>query len=110
MWWCYTYGQIPINHGLLIAKLTYGLDTESLKPTKSYLTTCLQRTKVNTSSSSRSKLPLGVPQRSALRPLLFNNYKNKLFCVTETTNMCDFAVDTTSHACHLNLKRLVIRL
>ena len=46
-----------INHDLLIAKLgAYGFDTESLKLVRSYLTNRFQRTKVNTSFSSWSKL------------------------------------------------------
>ena len=59
-----------INNDLLIAKLgTYGFDTESLKLIKSYLTNHLQRTKVNTSFSSWSKLLLRVSQGSVLGPL-----------------------------------------
>ena len=58
-----------INLDLLIAKLgTYGFDTERLKLIKSYLTNHLQRTKVNTSLSSWSKLFLEVLQGSALGP------------------------------------------
>ena len=58
-----------INHDLLIAKLSaYGFDTESLKIIKSYLMNHLQRTKVNISLSSWSKLFLGVLQGSALGP------------------------------------------
>ena len=42
-----------INHDLLIAQLgAYGFDTDSLKLIRSYLTSRLQRTKVNTSFSS----------------------------------------------------------
>ena len=48
-----------INHDLLIAKVgAYGFNTESLKLIRSYLTNRLQRTKVNTSFSSWSKLSL----------------------------------------------------
>ena len=49
-----------INHDLLMAKLgAYGFDTASLKLIRSYLTNRFQRTKVNTSFSSWSKLFLG---------------------------------------------------
>ena len=63
-----------INYDLLLAKLhAYIFTNKSLRLIKSYLTNRWKRTKINTSFSSWFKLFLGVPQRSALRPLLFNN-------------------------------------
>ena len=55
---------------------------------------------MNTRFSSWSKLFLGVPQG----PLLFNIYINDLFYLTEMTVVCNYAEDTTFHACDLNLK------
>ena len=69
-----------LNRDLLIAKLhVYSISEESLKLTKSYLTNCWQRTKVNISFSSWSELLLVVTQGSVREPLLFNININDLF-------------------------------
>ena len=53
------------DHDLLIPKLgAYDFDTASLMLIRSYLTNPFQKTKVNTSFSSWSKLFLGLPQGS----------------------------------------------
>ena len=101
-----------INHDLLIAKLhAYGFTKESLKLIKSYLSIRWQRTKVNLlqqkSFSSWSELILGVPQGSALGPLLVNIYISDLFYLTELTDICNYADDTTFHACYSNLDDLI---
>ena len=88
----------------------YGFDLASLKLIRSYLTNCFQRTKVNTSFSSWSKLFLGVPQGSVLGPLLFNICMKDLFYLTDMTDVCNYANDTTFHACDLELKSLNTRL
>ena len=100
-----------INHDLLIAKLhAYGFSKESLKLIKSYLSNRWQRTKVNLSFSNWSELILGVPQGSVLGPLLFNIYINDPFYLSELTDICYYADDTTFHACDSNLDDLIRRL
>ena len=100
-----------INHDPLITKLSaYGFETASMKLIRSYLTNHFQRPKVNTSFSSRSKLFFGVPQGSVLERLLFNIYINDLFYLTEMTDVCNYADDTTFHACDFDLKSLITRL
>ena len=62
-----------IDHELLIAKLAaYGLDHQSLKLFKCYLSNRFQRTKVGSFVSSWLLILKGVPQGSILGPLLFN--------------------------------------
>ena len=101
-----------LNHDLLITKLNaYGFTRESFRLIKSYLTNRWQRTKVNTNFTSYSELLIGAPQGSVLGSLRFNIYINDLFHITEMTNTCNYADDTTFHACDSSdLESLIQRL
>ena len=68
------------------------------------------RTKVNKQFSSWQELIQGVPQGSVLGPLLFNIYLNDLFYLAESTNVSNFADDTTFYACDNELNSLIDRL
>ena len=43
-------------------------------------------------------------------PLLFNIYINDLYVLTENTNVCNYADNTTLYACDSNLDNLISRL
>ena len=100
-----------INHELLLAKLNaYVFDKNSLQIIQTYLSNCWQRTKINTSFSLWSTLLKSVPQGSVLRRILFNIFLNDLFFILKNTEICNFADDTTPHACDTNLDELLMCL
>ena len=100
-----------LSHDLLIAKLqAYGFEYKSLALIKSYLNNRWQSTKINTSFSSRSELLTCVPQGSVSGPMLFNIFINDLFYLFDDIDVCNYADDTTIHACDATLKILAERL
>ena len=51
-----------------------------------------------------------VSQGSVLGHLLFNIYLNDLFYISESTNLCNFADDTTFYECDKDVNSLINRL
>ena len=100
-----------LNYDLLIAKRNaHGFQHDILKLLHSYLFNQWNRTKVNTSFSSRKELNKGVPRGSVIGPILCNLYLNHLFYLFNFTKVCNFANDTTFHACNNDLNNLIKRL
>ena len=101
----------PIKHDLITAKLyAYGFSKETRKLLHSYLSNRWHRTKISKQFSSWQELIQEEPQGSALGLLLFNIYLNDLFCIAESTKVCNFADDTTFYACDRDVSSLINRL
>ena len=83
-----------LNHDLLIAKLhAYGFQH-----------------RFKSSFNSWEELIKGVLQGSILRTILFNLYLNDLFYLSNFKEVCNFADDTTFHACDNDPNNLIKRL
>ena len=69
-----------LSYELLLAKLhTHGFSISALRLIHSCLANRKQRTKINTSYSSREEILFGVPQGSILTTLLFNIFLCDMF-------------------------------
>ena len=100
-----------INHKLLIAKLhAYGFSRNALELVNDYLSNRWQRTKIDTSYSTWSRIICGMPQGSVNGPKYFNIYLNDLFYLFLDTEVCNIADDTTPYACNSDIKTLLHNL
>ena len=87
-----------------------GFLKESLKLVESYLINRWQRTKLKTGFNRWTEILSGVQQGSVLGPLLFNIYIDDLLFLTENTDVCSYADDTTFCACDPDLHYLISKL
>ena len=100
-----------INHDILFSKLhAYDFSKESLGLVKSYSTNRWKRTKLNIGLSKWTEILLGVPQGSVFGRLLFNIYIDDSLFLTENNKVCNYAHDTTFHACDSDLHNLISKL
>ena len=74
------------------------------------LITRCDRVKVNGSFSSWKELTRGVPQGSVLGPLLFNIYIIDLLLFIQSSDICNYADDTTIYACDKNLENITHKI
>ena len=101
-------GNFPDN--LNLDDITPVSKKKITKTSPSYLSNRWYRTKINKQFSSWQELIQGVPQGSVLDPVLFNIYLNEMFYIAESTNVCNFADDTTFYACNGDVNSLINRL
>ena len=89
-----------IPYDVLIAKLNaYGFDQVALKLIHSYLCDRAQSVKVGSLFSNELDILCGVPQGSILGPLLFNIDRCDLFFIDMSSDIANYADDTTPDEC-----------
>ena len=82
---------------LFLKKLSlYGADTLTTNWFRSFLTGRTQRVRVNDSISTPLELVSGVPQGSILGPIIFTLYTADMELWLNTSNLFNFADDTTT--------------
>ena len=74
---------------------------------KSYLTSGLQRCKINNSFSEWGKVPNGVPQGSILGPLLFDIFLNDIFLSLQKCDLANYADDSTLYTSDKSISNIM---
>ena len=74
---------------------------------KSYLTNRLQRFKINISFSEWGKVLVGVPQGSALGPLLFNIFLNDIFLSLKKCGLASYVDDSTLYTSDKSISNIM---
>ena len=72
-----------------------------------YLNNRTQRVKINKTFRSWRELLCGIPQGSALGPIISNIYLNDLFLFLNEIDICNFHSDTTLSMCHKDLAEIL---
>ena len=100
-----------ISRELLIAKLeAYGFGNDSPRLIFDYLISRKQRVRINSTYGSWIEITAGVPQGSALGPLLFSIFINDLTYFIEDSKLCNFADDNTIFASDFKLEGVISKL
>ena len=92
-------------HDLLIAKFeAYGVQDQSIKMIKSYLSDREQRVRIGNVHSSWETSNKGVPQGSVLRPIFFNVFLNDIFYFIKRARVTNYSDDNTLFFAHPNFQ------